>query len=229
MSPDAVHLRPTPPGRRTARDMVADELRRAIVTGELPSGYQVNPSEVASRYGTSPTPAREAIQLLASEGLVRSDAYRVARVSEMTAEEYEELYLMRRGLEDLAARLGTERMSPEGIAEMSSRLKAMSEAAKAGDIDTFYFHDTHFHRAHYGAAGRPSLIQRIMNLRGASERYTRMAYSMPHVSINATVKTHRAILEAVRSGDGEKAAAHLQEDLRATLDAFIERFGAPAE
>ena len=209
--------------------MVADELRRAIVTGEFPSGYQVNPSEIAARYGTSPTPAREAIQLLASEGLVTSDAYRVARVSDMSAEEYEELYLMRRGLETLAARLGTEGISKEGIAEMASRLKAMSEAARAGDIDTFYVHDSHFHRAHYGAAGRPSLLTRIMSLRGASERYTRMAYSMPHVSMNATVKTHRAILEAVRAGDGKAAAAHLDEDLKATLDAFAERFGAAAE
>jgi DNA-binding GntR family transcriptional regulator len=200
-------------------------LRRAIVTGELPSGYQVSPSDIAARYGTSPTPAREAIQLLASEGLVTSDAYRMARVSEMTAEEYEELYLMRRGLESLAARLGTERITKEGIAEMASRLKQMSAAAKAGDIDTFYLHDSHFHRAHYGAAGRPSLLQRVMSLRGASERYTRMAYSMPHVSMNATVKTHRAILDAVRAGDGQAAAAHLQEDLKATLDSFAERFG----
>jgi DNA-binding GntR family transcriptional regulator len=208
--------------------MVADELRRAIVTGELPSGYQVNPSEIATRYGTSPTPAREAIQLLASEGLVTSDAYRVARVSDMSAEEYEELYLMRRGLENLAARLGTEGITKEGIAEMASRLKGMSEAARGGDIDTFYLHDSHFHRAHYGAAGRPSLLRRIMNLRGASERYTRMAYSMPHVSMNATVKTHRAILEAVRAGDRKAAAAHIDEDLKATLDAFVERFGAGA-
>jgi DNA-binding GntR family transcriptional regulator len=209
--------------------MVADELRRAIVTGELPSGYQVNPSEIAVRYGTSPTPAREAIQLLATEGLVTSDAYRVARVSEMSAEEYEELYLMRRGLETLAARLGTQGISNEGVAEMASRLKAMSEAARAGDIDTFYVNDSHFHRAHYGAAGRPSLLARIMTLRGASERYTRMAYSMPHVSMNATVKTHRAILDAVRAGDGKAAAAALDEDLKATLEAFAERFGAAGE
>jgi DNA-binding GntR family transcriptional regulator len=206
--------------------MVADELRRAIVTGVLPSGYQVNPSEIAAQYGTSPTPAREAIQLLATEGLVTSDAYRVARVSDMTAEEYEELYLMRRGLENLAARLGTERIDTEGVAEMASHLKAMVAAARAGDIDTFYIHDSHFHRAHYGAAGRPSLLSRIMTLRGSSERYTRMAYSMPHVSMNATVETHRAILEAVRAGDGPEAAARLEEDLKATLEAFAERFRA---
>jgi GntR family transcriptional regulator, rspAB operon transcriptional repressor len=208
--------------------MVADELRRAIVTGEFPSGYQVNPSEIAERYGTSPTPAREAIQLLATEGLLKSDAYRVARVSDMTAEQYEELYLMRRGLETLAARLGTERITEEGIAEMAARLEAMSEAALDDDIDTFYIHDIEFHRTHYGAAGRPSLLRRIMTLRAASERYSRMAYSMPHVSMDATVKTHRAMLDAVRAGDGEAAAAHLDEDLKATLEAFAERFGAGA-
>jgi GntR family transcriptional regulator, rspAB operon transcriptional repressor len=208
--------------------MVADELRRAIVTGEFPSGYQVNPSEIAERYGTSPTPAREAIQLLATEGLLKSDAYRVARVSEMTAEEYEELYLMRRGLETLAARLGTERITEEGIAEMAVRLEAMSEAAREDDIDTFYVHDIEFHRTHYGAAGRPSLLRRIMTLRATSERYSRMAYSMPHVSMDATVETHRAMLDAVRAGDGEAAAADLDEDLNATLEAFAERFGAGA-
>jgi DNA-binding GntR family transcriptional regulator len=210
--------------RPTSRDYVAAELRQAIVRGELDGGERLSPGDIAERYGVSPTPAREALQLLASEGLVRNDAFRGARVAELSAEEYEELYLMRIGLEDLAARLGAERITPEGIAEMAELLSQMTSAAQEGDVDRFYTVDRRFHLVHYSASGRRSLVNRIMHLRLSSERYARAAYALPRVSMKDTLRTHRALLAAVRARDGDRCAAVVNDDLTRTLETFKERF-----
>jgi GntR family transcriptional regulator, rspAB operon transcriptional repressor len=210
--------------RPTSRDYVAAELRQAIVRGELESGEKLNPAEIAERYGVSQTPAREALQLLASEGLVRNDAFRGARVAELSAEEYEELYLMRIGLEDLAARLGAERISEEGIDEMAELLDQMASAAKEADIDRFYMLDRRFHLIHYSASGRQSLVDRIMHLRLSSERYARAAYALPRVSMDETLKTHRELLAAIRARHGDRCAAVLHDDLMRTLETFREQF-----
>jgi DNA-binding GntR family transcriptional regulator len=210
--------------RPTSRDFVAGEIRQAIVRGELMGGDKLNPADIAERFGVSQTPAREALQLLASEGLVRNDAFRGARVAEMSADEYEELYLMRIGLEDLAARLGAERISDEGIDEMSDLLNQMASAAQEGDVDRFYMLDRRFHLIHYSASERQSLVDRIVHLRLSSERYARAAYVMPRVSMRETLKTHRELLAAVRARDAERCAAVLSDDLMRTLETFREQF-----
>lgn len=210
--------------RPTSRDYVASGLRQAIVRGELEGGEKLTPSDIAERYGVSQTPAREALQLLASEGLVRNDAFRGARVAELSAEEYEELYLMRIGLEDLAARLGAERIGDEGIDEMAELLSEMASVAEEADIDRFYTLDRRFHLIHYSASGRQSLVDRIMHLRLSSERYARAAYVLPRVSMTETLKTHRELLAAVRARDGDRCAAVLHDDLTRTLEAFREQF-----
>ena len=192
--------------------------------GELAGGEKLNPSDIAERYGVSQTPAREALQLLATEGLVRNDAFRGARVAELSAEEYEELYLMRIGLEDLAARLGAERISDEAVDEMAALLDQMASAARETDVDRFYMLDRRFHLTHYSASGRQSLVDRIMHLRLSSERYARAAYALPRVSMSETLDTHRELLAAVLARDGERSAAVLNDDLTRTLETFREQF-----
>jgi DNA-binding GntR family transcriptional regulator len=214
------------PARLTARDVVARELRRQIVRGELRPGEKLSPADLAEGFNVSQTPAREALQLLASEGMLRNDPYRGARVSELTVEEYEELFLMRKGLEGLAARLGAERVSDADVARMEELFAELEKAAEDGDIDRFYEHDRLFHLIHYAATERESLVRRIMNLRMSSERYVRQAYVMPNVSMKDTVETHRELLDAVRARDGERCERVITADLTRTLETFAEQFGA---
>ena len=213
--------------RPTARDLVADELRRAIVRGELQAGDKLSPGELAEQFAVSQTPAREALQLLASEGLLSNDPFRGVRVAPLSAEEYEELYLMRIGLEALAARLGAEDIGDQDVAVLERELDAMAAAADEDDLDRFYEHDRRFHLIHYGASGRPGLVSRIMGLRTASERYARHAYAgLEHVSMVDTVASHRAILDAVRARDGDAAERAIRADLDRTLETFSERLAA---
>jgi DNA-binding GntR family transcriptional regulator len=213
--------------RPTARDLVADELRRAIVRGELRAGDKLSPGDLAERFAVSQTPAREALQLLASEGLLSTDPFRGVRVAPLSAEEYEELYLMRVGLEGLAARLGAERIGDGDVAEMERELDAMEAVAGEGDLDRFYEHDRRFHLIHYGASGRTGLVERIMGLRTASERYARQAYAgLEHVGMADTVASHRTILDAVRARDGDGAERAIRADLDRTLATFSDWLAA---
>jgi GntR family transcriptional regulator, rspAB operon transcriptional repressor len=218
-----------PKSRLTSRELVARELRAEITHGDLVPGTKLNPAGLAERFGVSQTPAREAIQLLASEGLIRIDPYRGARVSELTLEEYEELFLMRVGIESLAARLGAERIDDEGVAEMQRLFGEMEAAAAADDIDLFYERDRRFHFTHYAATGRESLVRRIMQLRMATERYVRRAYVTPRVSMKDTLETHRALLAAVELRDGQRCEEVLKADLRRTLETFAEHFATTGQ
>jgi DNA-binding GntR family transcriptional regulator len=200
--------------------MVADYVRRAIVTGALTPGEKLNVAAFADRLGVSHTPAREAFQLLASEGLLELSPYRGARVAPLSADEYQEIFLMRVGLEGLAARLGAIRIDEEGTAQMSARLDEMAAASKAGDVDAFLTADRAFHEIHYRASGRDRLWSRVINLRLAAERYTRAAYKLPKGGLADTVRSHRELLKAVKKHDGARSEAIITEDLERTYDSL---------
>lgn len=194
------------PQRQTARDLVAAALRSEILSGELAPGDRLIAPDIADRFRVSQTPAREAIQSLEAEGLVVSQPYKGAAVASLDADECEEIYLMRDALERLAARLGTERIGESGIALMDARLAEMRAAANVGDIDGFLEADHRFHEAHYAAAGRSRLWERILSLRYAGERYTRLSYRLLPHELESAIPNHAALIERVRHGDAAGAS-----------------------
>lgn len=206
------------PGRKTARELVADYLRAEILKGSLRPGERVAVAEVAAELDVSQTPARQALQQLAGEGLLRINSYRGAHVAELTAEEYEELFVARVGLESLAARLGAEAIDDAGVGQMRVCLAAMERAAGKQDVDAFLEADRAFHRTHYLASGRERLWQRVIELRYAAERYTRIGYGLRDVGMTDVVARHARLLEAVERRDGEKAGELIARDLQRTYE-----------
>ncbi len=198
-------------------------MRKLILDGTLAPSHKLNPAELAVELGVSHTPAREALQLLASEGLVRNTAYRGAFVAELSADEYEEIFLMRIGLEPLAAKLGAERIDDGGIAEARRCFTELEEAARSGDTDRFIDADRGFHEAHYLASGRKPLWERIIGLRVAAERYIRVGYGIPSVDMTDTVRSHRGLMLAIEQRDGELAKAITSTDLTRTFNAVYEQ------
>src|SRR5262245_24057043 len=93
-------------GYRTKQEIVVTRLRDAILEERLVPGQWLRLRDLAQMLGTSTMPIREALQVLASEGLVTQLPHRGAQVAPLNAEEVEELYMARLGLEGLAARLG---------------------------------------------------------------------------------------------------------------------------
>src|SRR5918997_1165848 len=84
---------------RTISAAVAEELRRRIVDGEFSAGFQLRQDALASEFGVSRIPVREALMQLEAEGLVKIHPHRGAIVSELSTEEVHELFELRALLE----------------------------------------------------------------------------------------------------------------------------------
>jgi len=107
--------------RETFSDRIAAELRRAIVSGEIEAGDPLIETELAARFGVSRGPLREALGLLASEGLVVSVPYTGTRVLKLTAKDVRELYTLRTSLERLAFKEIWDSRSDAFAAELEAR------------------------------------------------------------------------------------------------------------
>jgi DNA-binding GntR family transcriptional regulator len=214
--------------RRTAKQEVTVRLRERIASGDLEPGTKLNLKATALQLGVSMTPVREAFEQLSAEGLVKADAFKGARVAPLSAEEYQEIFLLRAGLEALAHRLGCTRMTDALCDELEECLQRMDKAHANGDVVSFVRHDRRFHEIIYAASGRDSLRDRLMSLRIAAERYTRAVMKMPKGGMQDTVCSHRDILEACRKRDGRRAERIITDDLRLTYDSFVESCGGTA-
>lgn len=193
------------PTRQTTRDLVAEVLRQQILRGVLKPNERLAVPDIALRLGVSQTPAREALQLLESERLVRIDAYKGARVSELDPDDCEELFFLRVALEPTAARLGAEQLSDRDLGRIGELVAEMTEAAATGDVDRFIEADWSFHEVHFEASGRPRLVELIMDLRRESERYTRSSYEAEPGRLKTNLTEHRLALPLLAKRDGAGA------------------------
>ena len=204
----------------SATDHVLDELRTAILAGDLPAGETLRQEDLADRLGVSRMPVREAIRRLYAEGLVEVLPSRRVRVAALSRDEVEDIYDMRAALEPLAVRLAVPRLTR---AQLRDAAHALEAAADEEDAETFGARNAAFHLALMNPCERPRLLAGIASLLDLSDRYQRAG--LRAAEHNALVRAeHAALLEAARSGDAEEAArlteAHVREAGRRLLEFF---------
>lgn len=196
-----------PADRQTLAESITGRLRQLILDGQLPPGQSLRPADLAPRLGVSVMPIREALRILEAEGLVTFKPRIGARVAEISEEDVEELYLVRGALEGLAARLAVRNLTDAGLAELHEAFDEMTAALIRDDFVTFSQWDREFHRRHFSASGRPSLVKKILDLWDYGRRIYAIA---PHTreSMEPAYAAHRAILEALDSRNARAAERH---------------------
>src|SRR3954470_12017299 len=116
---------------------IASEVAREITEGRLAPGADLNSVELATRFGTSRTPVREALMLLEKEGLVEIPPRRRPRVAGISLDEVEELYQIRAVLNSLMMQLFVRNASDAQLEEMSALYEEVKRTAAAHAIDAF--------------------------------------------------------------------------------------------
>jgi DNA-binding GntR family transcriptional regulator len=116
------------------RDVIANDLREAIISGRFKVGERLIEDALAEQYGVSRVPVREALRRLETEGFVTLTPYRGATVSTGSARDSLELMQVRRGLEVMAARLSAENRGGEVAAELSAVVDRGREAAHSYQV-----------------------------------------------------------------------------------------------
>jgi DNA-binding GntR family transcriptional regulator len=202
---------------RSKADVAYDEIRAAVLGGDLPPGTVLNQEQLAEDLGVSTTPLREALRRLESEGFVNMPPHRDAIVAPLDADELLALYEVREALDSLAAGLAAERhdeADAEAMAEAAARL-----GDEGGDPVVA---NRALHASIYRASHNPVLIAQLDSLWDRSDRYRiaiRGIARQPQV-----VESHRAIVATVLSRDAVGAAAkmrvHINEARRSAEEAI---------
>lgn len=213
--------------RPLAQQRAAEALRAAILEGLLRPGQRVNQEEWAERVGVSPIPVREALNVLAGEGLVTHRPRRGYVVTELQLDELEDVYALRRLLETEALRRGVPRGTPENVALLRRAEVACSRASSEGDLAGTLEANRLFHDRLFGLAGSSPLSRLIALLWDQTEAYRALYYVLLGELAEAG-RAHAAIVDAVAAGDTAAAVRHQDAHRDRALERLRSVLAAPS-
>jgi DNA-binding GntR family transcriptional regulator len=198
----------------TRAQVVAEQLRQAIQSGELPAGTPLMQTEVAKQLGVSTTPVREAFAVLLREGLLVGDPHRGAVVFRPTVADLRENYEMRLALEPLATELAVPNLTEVDFKELDALLDKMRRTKRSVD---FLPLNRRFHQRLYEAADRPKLYATIEELRESAAAYANV-FALAEADPSQSQAEHEAIVAACRKGDPQAAAEAMRRHLKHIWD-----------
>jgi DNA-binding GntR family transcriptional regulator len=207
----------------TRSEAVASELRQKIKSGELAPGERLRQAEIASLFGVSTTPVREAFTALAHEGLVRQDAHRGVVVFAPSLVELRETFEIRQALEPLATTLAAEVLTDEDLAA----LQRIVDEMRTANPSRYYELNRLLHRKIYAAANRDRLIMLIEQMREVAASYLAVTVRHYDPAYRERVQAeHEAILATLAERDGERAARLMHVHLRHGSEHIAKLLGA---
>jgi DNA-binding GntR family transcriptional regulator len=201
----------------TTVETVTNALRREILDGERPGGQRLVEQELTARYGVARHTLRAALRELASEGLVRIEPNRGARVARLSAADIIELYELRTALEVEAARLALERHRgrlPTGVHDALSTLQDACEQRAWGPINEAH---ANLHGAIVKAAESPRIEAAHAALSGEMQLF--LAQLEPLWSVERMAADHAALVRGLERDGPTVLREHLAESATALVAA----------
>ena len=195
---------------------VAEQLRQRIFRRELEPGSWIDELKIAEEFGISRTPLREALKVLAAEGLVTMKVRRGAYVTEMSEKDLRDVYHLLSLLESDAAGVVAERATPEQQQTLRD-LHAELESA-AGNREAFFSVNERFHMALLDMADNRWRSQMVADLRKVM-KLNRHNSLFKQGRIEDSLSEHRAILDAMLSRDAEGTRRAMQAHFAQGLQA----------
>jgi DNA-binding GntR family transcriptional regulator len=196
--------------RATYASMVTERLRANIVNGTLEPGSQLSEVELASSFGVSRGPVREALQRLIQEGLVRSEPHRGVFVPVLSDDDVRDIYLAREALESSAVQhIIATGGSPEAADALDRMVKLMQDSEKANDWEAVGQYDLEFHTA-LVASSRSERLQRMFST-VISETRLCLGVLTAADARSDLVAEHREIAQLIREGNTDEALAVLKK------------------
>ncbi len=214
---------------RTVSAAVAEDLRRRIINGDFASGFQLRQDALASEFGVSRIPVREALMQLEAEGLVKIHPHRGAIVSELSVEEIEELFELRAILEPRLLKASAPRLTEDDYERLNAILEEFSLALKAKHVSRWGELNTELHMVLYRHARQPRSLAIVANLLQECDRHTRLQLSLTDGMKRAEAE-HAELLRLCTAGEIAAACALLKthiDDVGRSLRQYLEDHQKP--
>lgn len=211
--------------RSLLHEETVHRLRDLIVAGDLKAGERVPERVLCERFGVSRTPLREALKVLASEGLIELLPNRGARVAKLTIDDIDEMFPVMAALEALAGELACIRISDEGIAEIRALHYQMALHHTRRELDDYFRLNQKIHEKILEAAGNPTLSNLYRGLSGRIRRARYLA-NISRARWDKAMAEHEQILDALTHRDGTALAHILRQHLMNKCEALKESITA---
>jgi DNA-binding GntR family transcriptional regulator len=200
---------------------VYQQLREAILDGTFAGDTPLTELSLAAKYKVSRTPVREALRRLEQDALVERGP-RGMQVRARSPEEILEIYEVRTTLEAAAARAAAERRTDLDLLRME-QVHASMIAASKDDPDRLATANRRFHEAIWATSHNATLVDLLMRLNSHLSRYRETTLTYPH-RLDAVLKEHEQLLEAIRTGDRESAGRIAEEHMIAARNVRLQMY-----
>jgi DNA-binding GntR family transcriptional regulator len=207
---------------RVLRQEVCDELRQAILAGDLAPGTRVLEVQIATSMGVSRAPVREALRQLEQEGLIEFYPHRGAVVVGVPEDEIDVIYQLRATIEEEAISRVCANATPEAIERLEDCLAEIKGVRKERDMAKIAEADLRFHRALVELSGFQLLLRIWSSLDGMVRARTYLAMSDRAPGrdflVESGVDSHAALVEAIKNGSQKQAARAAREHVMEAAD-----------
>lgn len=195
---------------RALYEQVAEQLRGRILAHALGPGSWIDEQALAAEFGISRTPLREALKVLASEGLVTMKLRRGAYVTEVSERDIAEVYHLLALLESDAAAVVARAATAAELAELESLHRELE--AMVADRDRFFAANERFHMRLLEIADSRWRLQLVIDLRKVMKLYRHHSL-FKQGRLEASLKEHRQIMVALKARNGERAQQLMRQHL----------------
>ena len=202
--------------RLQLHDQVALRLRTMLVEGRIAPGAKLNERELSEELKVSRTPLREAIKLLAAEGLVDLLPNRGAVAVKLGEADVIDAFEVLAGLEGLSGELAVQRASEAQVAEIRARQFEMLACHARSDLSGYYRQNAMIHDAINAAAGNPLLARTYSTINARAEKW------------KSAVKEHGRMIDALDARDAPALRAVMVEHLLKKRDTVLQLMRATA-
>src|SRR3954451_19091685 len=204
----AIDLAPTEPIAR----QITRALRQAIVMMRLRPGEMLSEQDIATRFGVSRQPVREAFIKLGEAGLIQVLPQRGTLVVKISRAAVEDAQFIREAVECAVVREAAQRVTRDGIAILKGSVARQRRAAREKNAEAFFALDEEFHRILADIAGRPSAWRVVEDVKPQMDRvrFIDMTDAMP---MRVVIDQHIAIVTAIAANDADAAEAAMRDHL----------------
>lgn len=204
-----------------AREHVANALRRAILTRELQPGDVINLNDMAQKLGVSNTPVREALQILAQDGLVEQRRNKGAVVLGVNAQRIREYYQVRAILEREVASMAAESQDEAQIERIRQAFSDEDEIVQNGHFDEYAEYNSRFHREIWACSNNQKLISMLSSLWINTSQST-----AEDVRKNSQIShsEHKELLTAILNKDAKEAGSIMHAHIIRSMNNIIANF-----
>jgi DNA-binding GntR family transcriptional regulator len=210
------------PERGALHELARDRLRTLIVRGDLAPGVALQETQLSEELGISRTPLREALKLLAAEGLLELRSNRSAQIAPLRQNEIDEIFEVISAIEGIAAQLAASRITSQELKRLTQLQERMEVHHDNGKLEEYFRINQEIHGFIVACAKNGVLKSTHDTLLARAERARYFALSS-RTRWDDSVREHRQILKALKARDAEAASRALTQHVLRTGRAVSEQ------